>query len=97
MGLNTLDKAGNKAAPFVSALKAFNSFINVNGTSYDDLITLAGVADFRDLTDNQIEAYFGITPTASEMVEIRAGLYALEDIIIDGRVLQSAIPANDIT
>ena len=94
---NVIDDIGtNKGLPLLEAGRDLHRFVNKHGAFYTSIRTAAGKS-LPDLTDNQINDYFGVTLPANVLTDIRKFLDAFETMMTGIKDKVDALPADDVS
>ncbi len=86
----------NKGLPLLNAGRDLHRFVNKHGAFYTSIRAAAGVP-LPDLTDSQINNYFGVTLPANVLVDIRKFLDAFETMMVTIKDKVDALPADDVS
>lgn len=93
---NVIEDIGvNKGIPLLEAGRDLHRYINKHGAFYTAIMTVAG-KPLQELTDNQINNYFGVTLPTNVLTDIRTFLDAFETMMTVMPAKVDALPADDM-
>jgi hypothetical protein len=93
---NIIEDIGtNKGLPLLEAGRDLHRFVNKHGAFYTSIRAVAG-KPLPDLTDTQINNYFGVTLPANVLIDIRKFLDAFETMMTGIKDKVDALPADDV-
>lgn len=85
-----------KGRKLLNAGRDLHTFMNVHGSYYAEIRTAAGVP-LNQLTDAQINNYFGVTLPANVLTSIKAFLDTFETMMSTMQTKVDALPADDVS
>lgn len=89
------DIGPNKGIPLLEAGRDLHRYVNRHTAFYTAIRTAAG-KPLQDLTDNQINNYFGVTLPVNVLTDVRTFLDAFETMMTVMPAKVNALPADDV-